>query len=105
MWNLLTESPEDRGPVAAVQALWRDLPAPNGKADRARPACERLRGFVDWLCRQRGPDGRRLCDRSVYNAVLPLRACLRHAHGAGLVVDDVGAAITLPRRRRGRTHL
>jgi len=61
-------------------------------------------GFVDWLCRQQGPDGHRLCDRSVYNAVLPLRACLRHAHGAGLAVGDVGAAIVLPRRRRGRAY-
>src|SRR3954454_7268334 len=42
----------------------------------------RVRGFVDWLCRQQGPDGHRLGDRSVHNAVLPLRACLRHAHGA-----------------------
>ena len=65
---------------------------------------QRVRGFVDWLCRQHGPDGHRLCDRSVYNAVLPLRACLRHAHGAGLTVGDVGAAIVLPRRRRGRAH-
>ena len=65
---------------------------------------QRVRGFVDWLCRQHGPDGHRLCDRSVYNAVLPLRACLRHAHGAGLAVGDVGAAIVLPRRRRGRAY-
>lgn len=64
----------------------------------------RVRGFVDWLCRQHADDGRRLCDRSVYNAVLPLRACLRHAAGAGLAVGDVGAAIVLPRRRRGRAH-
>jgi len=63
-----------------------------------------VRGFVDWLCRQHGPDGHRLCDRSVYNAVLPLRACLRHAHGAGLAVGDVGAAIVLPRGRRGRAY-
>src|SRR4051794_27531481 len=41
-------------------------------------------GFVDWLCRQHGSDGHRLCDRSVHNAVLPLGACLRHAHVAGL---------------------
>jgi integrase len=65
---------------------------------------QRVRGFVDWLCRQRGPDGRRLCDRSVHNAVLPLRACLRHAYGAELVVGDVGAAIMLPRRRGGRPY-
>jgi hypothetical protein len=65
---------------------------------------KRVRGFVDWLCRQHGSDGRRLCDRSVYNAVLPLRACLRHAAGAGLAVGDVGAAIVLPRRRHGRAY-
>ena len=40
----------------------------------------------------------------MYNAVLPLRACLRHAHGAGLTVGDVGAAVVLPRRRRGRAY-
>lgn len=65
---------------------------------------QRVRGFVDWLCRPHANDGRRLRDRSVHNAVLPLRACLRHAAGVGLVVDDVGAAIVLPRRRRGRAY-
>jgi integrase len=65
---------------------------------------QRVRGFVDWLCRQHGSDGHRLCDRSVRNAVLPLRTCLRHAHGAGLVVADVGAAIMLPRRRGGLVY-
>ena len=61
---------------------------------------QRVRGFVDWLCRQHGHDGRRLRDRSVSNAVLPLRACLRYSAGAGLAVGDVGAAIALPRHRR-----
>ena len=65
---------------------------------------QRVRGFVDWLCRPHANDGRRLRDRSVHNAVLPLRACLRHAASVGLVVDDVGAAIVLPRRRRGRPY-
>jgi integrase len=76
-----------------------------GPEERLRDLDEqRVRGFVDWLCRQRGPDGHRLCDRTVHNAVVPLRACLRHAHGAGLAVGDVGAAIVLPRRRRGRAY-
>jgi integrase len=65
---------------------------------------QRVRGFVDWLCRQHRSDGRRLCDRSVHNALLPLGACLRHAHGAGLTVGDAGAATVLPRRRRGRAY-
>jgi hypothetical protein len=64
-----------------------------------------VRGFVDELCRQHGPDGHRLRDRSVYNAVVPLRACLRHAHGAGLVGGDAGAGMVLPRRRRGRVRV
>jgi integrase len=76
-----------------------------GPEDRLHDLDEqRVRGFVDWLCRQHGPDGQRLCDRSVHNAALPLRACLRHAHGAGLTVGDLGAAIVLPRRRRGRAY-
>ena len=40
----------------------------------------------------------------MYNAVLPLRACLRHAADVGLVVGDVVGAIVLPRRRRGRAY-
>ncbi|MCW3046714.1 MAG: hypothetical protein JWO74_998 [Solirubrobacterales bacterium] len=36
---------------------------------------QRLRGFVDWMCRLTDEDGRRLCDRSVLNAVLPLQSC------------------------------
>jgi hypothetical protein len=40
---------------------------------------------------QHGDDGRRLCDRSVHNAVLPLRACLRHAAAVRVVVGDVRA--------------
>jgi integrase len=34
----------------------------------------------------------------------PAAACLCHAHGAGLTSGDAGAAIVLPRRRRGRAY-
>ena len=61
---------------------------------------QRARGFVDWLCRQHGPDGHRLCDRSICNAVLPLRACLRMPHGAGLRGDSAEPMV-LPRRAAG----
>ena len=40
----------------------------------------------------------------MHNAVLPLRSCLCHAAGVGLVVGDVGGAIVLPHRRRGRAY-
>jgi hypothetical protein len=45
----------------------------------------RARAFVDWLCRLTDHDGHRLCDRSVYNAAMPLQSCLRHAARAGLL--------------------
>jgi hypothetical protein len=48
---------------------------------------QRSRAFVDWLCRLVDDGGRRLCDRSVHNAVLPLQSCLRHAARAGLLGD------------------
>jgi integrase len=63
-----------------------------------------LRGFVDWLRRLIDDDGRRHCDRSVHNAVLPLQSCLRHAARAGLLGDGSGPVILLPRRRRGRAY-
>ena len=65
---------------------------------------QRSRAFVDWLCRLVDDDGRRLCDRSVHNAVLPLQSCLRHAARAGLLGDGSGPVILLPRRRRGRAY-
>jgi integrase len=65
---------------------------------------QRLRGFVDWLCRLNGADGHRLTDRSVRNAVLPLQSCLRHAARAGLLGDRSEPVILLSRRRRGRAY-
>lgn len=65
---------------------------------------QRARAFVDWLCRQTDGDGRRLCDRSIRNAVLPLQSCLRHAARVGLIASDPAALVLLPRRRRGRAY-
>src|SRR5258706_8908473 len=46
IWSTLTK-PEEAGPVATLQAMWRRLPAPVGKqADAARPGCEGVRDFV-----------------------------------------------------------
>jgi hypothetical protein len=63
----------------------------------------RAQAFVDWLCRQPGPDGTRLSDCSIHNAVLPLRACLHHAAAAG-VLASAPDALVLPRRRGGRPY-
>ncbi len=59
-----------------------------------------LRGFCSWLTAQSGRHGR-LGDRSVRNAVTPLRLCLEHASRKGLIEHEVVKGLMLPRRRRG----
>lgn len=46
-WSALVETPEDVGPIAKLQAMFRALPAPDvAQPDIARPGCEELREFV-----------------------------------------------------------
>lgn len=62
---------------------------------------EALQGFVSWLIVYRGERGR-LSDRSIRNAVAPLRLCLLAAAEESLVERDVPTGLLLPRRRGGR---
>jgi len=61
---------------------------------------EALQGFVSWLIAYRGERGR-LSDRSIRNAVAPLRLCLLGAADEGLVERDVPCGLLLPHRRGG----
>jgi integrase len=62
---------------------------------------EAPQGFVSWLIAYRGERGR-LSDRSIRNAVAPLRLCLLAAAEEGLVDREVPCGLLLPRRRGGR---
>jgi integrase len=62
---------------------------------------ESLVGFVTWLAHYRGERGR-LADRSIRNAVVPLRLDLAGAAEEGLVEPGLAGALILPRRRGGR---
>jgi hypothetical protein len=47
VWQFLEQSREEVGPGEKLQAMWRDLPAPNGdRTDLVRDACVRMRDFV-----------------------------------------------------------
>jgi hypothetical protein len=47
IWQTLEQSREEVGPLAKLQAMWRNLPAPNGnQPDIAREGCVRMRDFV-----------------------------------------------------------
>ena len=53
-----------------------------GELDRAA-----VRQFVDWLTIRPGRDGK-LCDRSIANALTPLRLALDAAVPEGLLLDS-----------------
>jgi hypothetical protein len=57
--------------------------------------------FVDWLTTRAGPAAR-LCDRSIANALTPLRLALDAAVAEGLLDANPAEQIVLPRRRAGR---
>lgn len=61
-----------------------------------------LHGFISWLRARPGLHGR-LSERTIRNAVTPLRLCLRCATEEGLLGEDVVPALALP-RRRGRAR-
>src|SRR5215208_2595918 len=66
--------------------------------DLDRAAVQR---FVDWLTTRPGRAGR-LCDRSIANALTPLRLALDAAVAEGLLDANPSEQVVLPRRRAGR---
>lgn len=46
VWPLLTEPAGDSGPVAALQAMWNELPGADAEPGEVRAGCERMRDFV-----------------------------------------------------------
>jgi integrase len=74
------------------------FPADVRLADLDRRA---LQGFIGWLTDRPGRRGR-LSDRSIRNAMTPLRRCLDVAAGEGLIDGDLMRSLVLPSRRGGR---
>lgn len=68
VWATLTEGQEEVGPIAAIQALWNDLPAPDTKQPTvARPGCERMRDFAVALRQKLVPDVKNLTAPGIHN--------------------------------------
>lgn len=57
--------------------------------------------FVDWLTTRPGRNGR-LCDRSIANALAPLRLALDAAVAEALLDANPAEQVVLPRCRAGR---
>jgi integrase len=60
-----------------------------------------LQGFIGWLTDRAGHRGR-LSDRSIRNALAPLRMCLEAAAKEGLAREGLVLSLVLPSRRGGR---
>jgi mono/diheme cytochrome c family protein len=56
VWQALEQTKEDVGPLAKLQAMWRELPAPEGRqADFVREPCAQMRDFVVRIHRLTAP--------------------------------------------------
>jgi hypothetical protein len=101
IWSTLTSTTEDIGPIAALQALWRSLPAPEPggvEPGTLRSDCERMRDFVVALRRELTPEVKNLTVPGMQNGAQPLvlwknrqfAANRRHYSGGALDVRPAG---------------
>lgn len=66
IWSTLEDGSEEIGPIAALRALWRDLPTPGpGQVDAAKAGCERMRDVVIKLRRPLVPEVKNLTARGI----------------------------------------
>jgi Protein of unknown function (DUF1592)/Protein of unknown function (DUF1588)/Protein of unknown function (DUF1587)/Protein of unknown function (DUF1585)/Protein of unknown function (DUF1595)/Planctomycete cytochrome C len=74
VWNILTGPPQDLGPVAALQTLWRELPQSDTENNKAavRAGCEQMRDFVLQLREKLVPEVRNLTGRPMHQGSQPL---------------------------------
>jgi hypothetical protein len=71
IWSTLSDPQEKMGPIATLQAMWRQLPAPN-HLDTARTGCEQMRDFVVGLRQKIKPDVTNLTIRGIAPGSQPL---------------------------------
>ncbi|MBC7965624.1 MAG: DUF1587 domain-containing protein, partial [Fuerstia sp.] len=55
VWDVLTDSHDEVGPLQILRTLWRDLPADSNRQQEAREGCERIAAFVTALRAQLEP--------------------------------------------------
>jgi Protein of unknown function (DUF1592)/Protein of unknown function (DUF1588)/Protein of unknown function (DUF1587)/Protein of unknown function (DUF1585)/Protein of unknown function (DUF1595)/Planctomycete cytochrome C len=72
IWSTFTEQPDAVGPLAALRAMWGDMPSPGaGRTEQARAACERMRDFVVKLRAQLVPEVKNLKSRGLSDGTQP----------------------------------
>jgi mono/diheme cytochrome c family protein len=72
VWATLEEKPEEVGPIAALQAMWKQLPGPGERKEAVRAECERMRDFVVKLREKLVPEVKNLHAPGVSGGSQPL---------------------------------
>jgi Protein of unknown function (DUF1592)/Protein of unknown function (DUF1588)/Protein of unknown function (DUF1587)/Protein of unknown function (DUF1585)/Protein of unknown function (DUF1595)/Planctomycete cytochrome C len=73
IWSTLTQKSEGIGPIAALQALWSELPeGGTSNEDAARSGCQRMRDFVVDLRAKLVPSVKNLTAPKIHNGSQPL---------------------------------
>jgi hypothetical protein len=96
VWEALTDSGAESGPLAAVREKWRELPLPDpGSGNVARPGCERLRDLILGLRRQLKPEVKKLHVKGISDGSQPFvlwydrQLAERHRSYSGAVFLDL----------------
>src|SRR6056297_66296 len=74
LWSLLQEEPQPIGPLAALQAMWRDLPTGGSAAEQAvaKQQCQAMRDWIVALREKLVPPVENLTTPEVHNGSQPL---------------------------------
>ena len=75
VWSVLAGQPEKTGPIAALQAMWRELPAPDAAGappEGVRSGCARMCDFIIDLRQKIEPEIPNLTVRRIHEGSQPL---------------------------------
>lgn len=72
IWAILNDQPDEIGPIAALQALWNELPGPDAdRPDDVRFGCDRMRNLVILVRKQVTPEVKNMTARGISNGSQP----------------------------------
>ncbi|HEX8201692.1 MAG TPA: DUF1587 domain-containing protein, partial [Isosphaeraceae bacterium] len=95
IWATLTEPTEEVGPIAALRALWEDLPPPgSGRVEAVRASCERMRDVVVTLRGRLVPEVKNLTARGISTGTQPF-VLWKNRQLAANRMRSAGGALTI----------
>ncbi|WP_422923474.1 DUF1592 domain-containing protein [Singulisphaera sp. PoT] len=101
LWSILTNPTEPFGPIAALQVLWHDLPAPADKnEDAAKAGCIRMRDFVVNLRKRLVPEVKNLTANKIDEGTQPF-VLWKNRQMAANRMRYAGGALQIPTAELG----